>query len=489
MSVLVICACDPLTDLNEDIKNPAEVPASSLFTNATVSLMDFMTETNVNVNNFRLWSQQWAQTTYPDESNYQLVERNVNGRTWNTLYATVIKDLKDAKSVLPNDPFLPEANKQVQAAIMETLEIFAFHLLVDIFGDIPYTEALDIDNITPKYDDDEAIYNDLITRLDAAIGNLSGESSLGNADLIYGGDAASWRTFANSLKLRMAIRLADKDNSRAKSMVEAAVNDGVFTSSSEDFLIVYESSTPNTNPLWEQFVQSGRSDFVGSNTLVDVMNGLEDPRRPVYFRENITATDSITGDDYTAYVGGIYGDANSYPANSHPGLTLHNPVLPGVVLSYTEVCFLLADAAERGYSVGESAETFYNRGIISSFDEWRNAAAASGKVPAESLWDKDQGPLDYLSKPEVAYSTAPGTWKEKIAMQKWLALYNQGFEAWSTYRIYDAPTMNVAVDAGTVPPSRFTYPVTEYSLNGASIEAALPASGDDMFGKVFWDMD
>lgn len=469
MSVIIVSACNPLTDLNEDIKNPETVPASTLFTNATVSLFDFMASPSVNTNNLRLWSQYWAQTTYPDESNYQLVERNVNGNTWNRLYATIITDTREAKAYMLEDAFLTAENKKAQAAIMEVVEVFTFHLLVDFFGDIPYSQALDFTNVTPGYDDDAAIYSDLITRLDAAITDINGDSGMG-WDIVYGGDTGSWKKFANSLKLRMAIRIADMDNAKAKTMAEAAVASGVFDSSADDFQLTYEGSTPNTNPLWEQLVQSGRSDFVGANTFVDVLNALDDPRRAPFFKGNITDTD--TGE--TIYVGGEYGNANSYPANSHPGAILEDPTFAGTIMDYTEVRFLLADAVERGYSVGGTADEHYSAGVKNSITEWGGSSD-----------DADA----YLAKADVAYASAPGTWKEKIAMQKWIALYNRGFEGWSTYRVYNAPTMNIAVGAGTTPPMRYTYPVTEYSLNGESVNAASGTiGGDDLFTKVFWDM-
>jgi hypothetical protein len=95
-----------------------------------------------------------------------------------------------------------------------------------------------------------------------------------------------------------------------------------------------------------------------------------------------------------------------------------------------------------------------------------------------------------LQNPDVAWSTAPGNWKEKIAMQKWIALYNQGFEAWSTYRLYDAPAMNIADGAGTTPPLRYTYPVSEFSVNGANVESAASAiGGDDLMTPIFWDVN
>lgn len=464
--VLTFGACtDNLTDLNVDTKKPTEVPSGTLFANATVELMDMMTSTNVNINNLRLWAQHWAQTTYPDESNYELVERNVNGRTWNTLYATVLRDVAEARPLIQDDPFLSDAEKANQLAMCDVMEVIAYTLLVDFFGDVPYSQALQEGVFLPTYDDDASVYNAMLDKLNGAINTLSGDSGMGSYDLIYGGDADAWKKFANTYKLRLAIRLADSDDARAKSMVEAAVNSGVFTSSADNFQIQYLSNPPNTNPLWEDLVQSGRSDFVAANTLVDYMNGLEDPRRDVYFSGPV---DSLGNP-----IGGIYGAANNYNANSQAGTILTDPELPGVFLSYTEVRFLLADAAERGYSVGGTTEEHYNAGITSSFDDWGVAGADA-----------------YLQNPDVAWSTAPGNWKEKIAMQKWIALYNQGFEAWSTYRLYDAPAMNIADGAGTTPPLRYTYPVSEFSVNGANVESAASAiGGDDLMTPIFWDVN
>jgi len=460
---------DNFKEFNTDSKSPSQVPAGTLFANSTVALFDFMTTPNVNQNNLRLWAQQWAQTTYPDESNYELIQRDVNKRTWDTFYATVIKDANEAKKIIADDAFLSAEDKTASTALTDVIEVFAYHILVDIFGDIPYSEALSIENLTPKYDKAADIYQSLISRLDGAITNLNGSSGLGSYDLVYNGDLTKWRKFANSLKLRLAIRMADSNDAMAKSMAEEAVADGVFTSIDDDFQLAYESSTPNTNPLWVSLVQSGRSDFVCANTIADYMNELEDPRRQLYFSEPF---DSATG----GLIGGIYGDSNSPTPFSHAGANQVDPTFPGTILDFSEVNFLLADAAERGYNVGGSAEDFYNAGIEASILEWGGNA---DHVAA------------YLENEKVAYSTADGNWKQKIAMQKWLALYNRGFEAWTTYRMYDSPEMNVAVGAGTTPPMRYSYPVTEFSLNKTNVEAAIDAIGgtDDTFKKIFWDVN
>jgi hypothetical protein len=515
LALLTVLSCEDLTELNEDIKNPKEVPAGALFASATKDLFDFMTEPNVNVNNFRLWAQQWAQTTYADESNYELVERNVNGAAWNRLYAEVIRDLDDAKKIIQADELLSDEAKTTQVAMAEVLQVFAYHVLVDIFGDIPYNEAL-TDDVTPAYDDDAAIYNDLVSRLNAAIPNLSGGSQLSNYDLVYGGNVEMWKLLANSLKLRLAIRMAQVNNSMAQTMAEEAVASGVFTSNDDNFLLKYQSSTPNTNPLWVSLIQSGRSDYVVASTLIDIMNELGDPRLLTYasdpvafgypvnnagveqdstfFTEGLLMiyTD-MSGEDSTAFLsgevtifaadtlkqprlilGGAYGDNNAFNTFSHPGVLQEDPTFPGIIMSYWEVAFLLADAAERGYNVGGTAEEFYNAGIEASVLYWVGDEAAVA---------------DYLDNPDVAYATAPGTPFQRIALQKWISLYDQGFEAWSTVRLYDYPKLPIAVLSELPTPTRYTYPVTEYSLNEENVETAGTAMGGDALDtNVFWDV-
>ena len=123
--------------------------------------------------------------------------------------------------------------------------------------------------------------------------------------------------------------------------------------------------------------------------------------------------------------------------------------------------------------MGGDAATFYNAGVTASILEWGGSQA-----------DADA----YLAEPSVAYATAAGDWKQKIGTQKWIALYDKGFEAWSSYRLYDYPVLPIAEQAQIPTPTRYTYPVTEYSLNEASVEAAASAIGGDALStKVFWD--
>ncbi|SOC80731.1 Starch-binding associating with outer membrane [Salinimicrobium sediminis] len=464
----VVSCSDDLSSVNVDTKSPTEVPADVLFSNATKNLFDQMVSTNVNRGIFKMVAQYWTETTYTDEANYDLIGRDINGAQWIILYRDVLKDLKEAEMILNEnpDPTLSEANIQNRLAMIEVLQVFTWHVLVDTFGDIPYTEALDLENSTPVYDDDAAIYADLVVRLNGAIDQLeAGAGGFGGgADYIYDGDAAKWSKFANSLKLRLALRYANVDDTKAATMATEAIAAGVFESQDDNATIQYQASAPNTNPIWTDLVQSGRKDFVAANTIVDVMNELDDPRRDDYFAQNL-------GEG--VYKGGTYGANGNTQGNSTIfGEIFTDPTLEGVILDYAEVEFLIAEAAARGY-ITEDAETHYNEAVTASIIYWGGTEAEADA---------------YLAQPEVAWDES--IWLERIGIQKWIALYNRGFEAWSTWRKLDVPELPNAAQSGLPVPLRFTYPTTEATLNGDNLAAAASAmGGDTQQTRVFWDLD
>jgi len=463
--IAAVTGCtDKFEDFNTDKKHPAVVPGEALFSNAQKQLADYMNNTNVNTNIFKLMSQYWTETTYIDEANYDLITRNISTGIYTNLYLRVLTDLKEAKTIIEATKVSAneEAAKQNKLQIIELINVYVYSHLVDVFGAAPYKDALNIDNVYPKYDTGKDIYTDLFTRLNAALGKLNASAgSYGAADLYYEGDVAKWIKFGNSLKVRMAITIADADDALAKSSIEAAASK-VFSSNDDDCLIQYQPTSPNYNQLYADLVASGRHDFVPANTIVDVMNTLEDPRREAYFT-------TLDGE----YVGGEYGYSNSFSQYSHISDLIQEPTFPGLMLTYSEVCFYMAEAAARGYNVGGTAEAWYNKGITASFDFWGVSGAAA-----------------YLAKPEVAYTTAAGTWKQKIGTQSWLAAYTRGIEAYTTWRRLDYPILNLPEDATKYSdiPVRFTFPVNEQTLNAANYKAISAAIGSDLIStKIFWD--
>ncbi|WP_016989337.1 SusD/RagB family nutrient-binding outer membrane lipoprotein [Flavobacterium sp. ACAM 123] len=468
LSILALVSCqsdDAYENLNRDPKNPTQVDAAFLFNSATKSLVSQMTSTNVNTNVFRLLGQHWTETTYVDEANYDFNTRNITNAHWSELYRDVILDLSTAKENTDASTKLSAATKSTRNAQIEILSVYAWANLVETFGDVPYSQSLNPGTyVLPAYDDAATVYSDLLTRLNAAIPNLT-DSGFGASDPIYSGNTANWKKFGNSLKLRMGIRIADVPamSAKAQSAITTAISGGVFTSNADNAALKYESAPPNTNPLWEDLVQSGRSDFVIANTLVDFMNNLNDPRRSMYFDQNLGAG---------VYVGGPYGENNPYATYTHVGDKLLEPTLPASLMDYAEVNFYLADAAERSISgTPASAAGFYNKGVTASFDYWGVTGAAT-----------------YLLNPKVAYATAPGTWQVKIGNQLWLAMYNRGYEAWTAWRTYDIPGFNLPAGSGLPVPTRLTYPISEQNLNKTNYSAASTAiGGDEQTTKLFWD--
>lgn len=474
--VLAVSSCtDKFEDFNTDTKNPDAVPGESLFSNAQKELSDYLNNTNVNINIFKLVSQYWTETTYTDEANYDLITRNIAANIYSRNYLRVLKDLDEAKSIITATDVLSseEATKTNKLAIIEMMNVYVYAHLVDVFGAVPYTDALDIDNVYPVYDSGESIYADLFDRLDAAIAEMDPTAgSFDGADIYYGGDAAEWIKFGNTLKIRMAITTADANSAFSKTAVEEAV-DGAFTSNDDDCLLGYQQASPNYNQLYADLIASGRHDFVPANTIVDIMNEMEDPRSDAYFSDKID-TSTVDGVEKYAYVGGEYGYSNSFGQCSHIGTAIQQPTFAGIMLTYSELCFYLAEAAERGYSVNGTAEEWYDKGIEASFDYWGVSGAA-----------------DYLTQSDVAYTTATGTWREKIGLQSWLANYTRGATAYNNWRRLDYPIFNLPENAESYSdiPVRFTFPVNEQTLNATNYAAASTMiGGDDITTKIFWDL-
>lgn len=466
LSLLVLASsCTKnLTSLNDDPKNPKDVPAYSLFTNAQRSLARTLSSSNVNLNIFRLIMQYWEETTYLDESRYDLQGRSIPQNLWTAMYRDVLRDLKEADSLVPVQVTEDLVMQKNQRMVIDILEVYTYYYLVSTYGDIPYSQALNIDNVFPKYDNAKTVITDLLSRLDTDIAGLNPSSgSFGHADIIYSGDVTMWKKFANTLKMKMGMLVADSDPAMAQTAVEGAVASGVFTSNDDNAMFGFLSSPPNTNPIWEDLVQSGRKDFVAASTVVDELSSLNDPRMSLYF----------TKDAGGGYSGGDPGHSSNYATFSKPAVAITAPEYPGLLMDYSETEFLLAEAVERGFSVGGTAMDHYNKAVTASIEYWGGTAA---------------GAATYLAQPAVNYLTASSDWKETIGMQQWLALYNRGWDSWTSWRRLDYPALSPAYRAVSDIPVRYTYPVNEQNYNTTNYNSAASAIGGDAVAtKLFWD--
>ncbi len=469
---LTLASCKKLTDLNEDTKSAkaGDAPSQTLFANATKNLMDQVATPSVNLNIMRTMVQYWTETTYTDESNFNLTTRKIPDSEFITIYRDVLADYKEAARLIDLEPdgISTPAEKANKKAIIEMLTVYAYAREVDIFGNVPYSTSLDVDgNIQPKYDDGQSVYDALFKRLDAAIASIDVNSgSFKNGfDVIYAGNMTKWKAFGNSLKLKLAVNVADVSGLNPGQKATEAVAAGVFTSAAQSARYTYLGASPNTNPLCAQLVLSGRKDWVMANTFVDVLKAKADPRIDNFCDGNLGAG---------TYTGGVFGASNKYANFSQVTKTILAPTWAGNLLDYSEVQFYLAEAAARGM-IGGSAQTYYNEGVKSSILFW-------GGTDAEAT--------TYLARTDVDYASAGSgaDFKEKIGTQLWIACYDRPDAAWNSYRRLDFPKLQIAAKSKENVPNRYTYPISEQTLNGSNYATAAAAIGGDYkTTRLFWD--
>lgn len=463
IALFFACTSD-ITDLNEETKRAATVPQGPLFSNAVKTLSDGLATASININIYRHFVNHWAQAVIQQETNFDYITRNIHENWWAMLYKDVLMDLEEAKSIISEDVTLSTGQQMNQTAMADIMQVYAYYTLITTYGDVPYSEALNDENLFPVYDDAQTIYYDLLERLAEDINNLDPSSPgfSSSEDIIFQGNVSQWINFANSLQLRMAMTIADVDENTAQAAFEEA-NANAISSPEDNAFVQYYSSTPNNNPLYNQLVLAGRTDFIASEDLMSKLLELNDPRLPGFFGVN----------DEGEYAGGVLGQQNNYGKMSKPSERVAAPDAPHVFLDYSEIEFLRAEAKERGFNIPGTAEEHYNNAIRASILYW-----GGSNEEADA----------YLSQSEVNYSTAPGDWREKIGVQKWIALYNRPFMAWVEMRRLDYPQLDLPVAAVSGFPNRLRYPGNEQQLNNASYTAAAASiGGDETETKLFWD--
>ncbi len=354
-------------------------------------------------------------------------------------------------------------------AVAHVLRAWEFQLLTDAFGDVPYSQVNKIDSFpTQKYDTQQEVYHNLVGELDTALSQFNTNGNAIEGDRIFSNSIAKWQKFANGLKIRIALRVADQEAGYAKQWINEAVQSGKLMESNADNASFAFSSSPNWNPVAEIF--STREDSRISAYLVNTLKGLEDPRLPIY-------ADLPT--DTSVYIGVpnglLVGDASKYGLykTSRPGAYFRADAAPAVIQTYAELQFALAESVERGFING-NAETYYKNAITASFNQY-------GITAADVI-------STYLNQTAVKYNSA--NYKKSIGEQKWIALFGQGLESFAEWRRLDYPTLTPAVAGvlnGSIP-VRFIYPGTEQTLNKEHYAEAVAHQGtDNLLTKLWFD--
>jgi hypothetical protein len=461
--LLSVTSCKKtLVDINQN-PNAAQVAQPDyLLTAATKTTADTYWGTANNMDASLLFVQYWSKIQYTDPDRY-IYTNSAFQELWTVGYSKSIVNLNQIIKL--GDA---QANTNYKGVAL-VLRSWVFSLLTDAYGNVPYKQSANIDQyLTPAYDTQKDVYYALLDDLKAAQTALdpAGKAILG--DVIYGNDIARWKKFANSLRLRIALRIADRDAAKAKQVLDdIKAEGGAYISSNSDIAQFVYYNSPNQNPISNLF--DTRDDYRISKTIVDELFALNDPRLPVY----ASKTKDATPQTYVGLPNGLLvGDASSigFTKTSKPGTYFLAPNAPAVIISYAEVLFDRAEAAARGFTT-ENAADLYKQAILASLAQY----SITGGIASS-----------YADQPAVQYDAS--NYKKSIGEQKWIALFGQGLEAFAEWRRLDYPQLQPAV-AGTLNgkiPVRFIYPGTEQSLNGTSYKAAVANQGADVLTTKLW---
>jgi hypothetical protein len=500
---LTACNNDKLTSVNANPNAPEQVESSTLFTNAVVGTMQAIRGSTFEHGLSGVWDQHYAEIQYA-ESDLNQPRNSTVELFWTVFYAGTVTgpttgSLQDYNQILLQSEGQPNINGP--ALVMRA---FLVETMTDLWGDMPFSEAgKGSANLTPKYDTQQSIYDSLFASLDKAAGEMNAAGKqYGSADPVYGQTAANlgdqselWTKLANSLHARAAMRISKADGNKAKSELLKVINAPLISSNAENAGVIWPGGTV-ANPLclnWKDSPDCGgtRDDQRISERFVDTLKVTGDPRLMAYAlptgasqkpAAQLTACD-IT---YRGFPNGHSsadvknpcdpaGKSFSFSDYSRPTLSIRMEDSPSWIMTYAEVLFIKAEAAELGWIPGP-ASTYYNAAITASMEQW-------GIAPADIA--------TYLAKTNVQYKGgAAGL--QQIAYEKWVALFNQETEAYAEYRRLDYPVLKPGPDAVTTSvPTRLPYPDIENSLNGANLAAAKSTQGGDagtsITGKVWWD--
>lgn len=411
-------------------------------------------------------------------TSFDLFDWGDQSGAWDRLYLSI----RDAKAL---QTIATENGLASYEAVSIILQSWMFQILTDMWGDIPYSEAskaIAEDPIFgPAYDAQEDIYTGLLANLEKANQLLSGANLPSiKGDIVFDGDLEKWRKFGNSLRLRVAMRLSEIKPATAQAEIAKVYNDPgqypVMESNDDNAVLVYLTSFPNAHPVSEaaRYRVGSYNEYRISETLEGVLRDYNDPR--LDFFADPTANSVAEGNPM---ISGMQNGIVDGPAYEYKGgdafLSKFNidffhfdpNANEGRLMTYSEVAFIYAEAAQRGWITADAAE-MYDAGVTANFDYWNVAM-----------------PADYLTG-IAAYDGQ----LETIANQKYIALFYIDFQGFIEYKRTGFPTtIQPGPDAFySTYPSRFEYPSKEQALNATNYQAAIGRQGaDEITTKVWWE--
>ncbi|WKN42899.1 SusD/RagB family nutrient-binding outer membrane lipoprotein [Tunicatimonas pelagia] len=468
-------ACtDDFEELNSNPNQPTEVDPQYLLPYAIQTSVDnyWGSKTRnerLNFDHAMSWIGYLTRNIYENEGDNYNVQPSVNITNWEVFYTDALINYGKIVSFSDADSETPNANYE---GIGIGMQAWTFSILTDVWGAIPYSDALagtaEEPVFSPSYDSQEAVYAGVIEQLRVANEKLNPDGPAIAGDIMFGGDIMMWKKLFNSTRLRLLNRqahLVGTSSAEMQTMLADPTTYPVMESNDDIAQLVY-GAVPTNNPWHDILVDQGRTDWNINSMLVEKLQSLNDPRLAVYATPGSQAEGVFSGHPSglpaaiaTNFLGfsatinqDVFAQANS----------------PAVLMSYAELQFIMAEAALEGDIAGDS-QAYFEAGIMAAFDQYG------------------------LMVPDGYIAQLGAVSKENIMTQKWLALFGQGIEAWTEYRRTGFPMMPTAdpqaqFENDGVLPTRMQYPNTEYSLNGANVESALGILGgsDNMKTQLWW---
>jgi hypothetical protein len=521
LAILLAGCTKDFDEINSNPNYPETASTASLLTNTQKAFMDNTRDAWWGGRQSFIWTQYFSQRNYTEEDRY-LIRQNVNNNYWTTLYNDVM-DLVEIIRINTDPETAEEATvygpNNNQIAVAKILKAYMMQMLTDTWGNIPYESAFDIANYpSPPYSSQEDIYASLIAELTEASDMIDvSQPAFSVGDVIYNGNASKWKKFANSLKLRVAIRMSGVPGSNWESYFDEAVDAGVFESNGDNAIFEYLGTDPNNSPMYNAYITDGRNDFTVTKQFVDLLKGVDatlnskvnpfsgllDPRLAAFISdENV----ELSGGGDPAKVVGIPYGMTSSNARRFRGITPNFGYNLGLFnqsnaklayMTYPEVCFLISE--RNGWD-----QTWYENGVAASFEMW-------GTLATEMYGWSGSRAGQYQADVTAYLAALPAATADRVITQKYINGFLDGYEAWSEIRRTGFPSLLVRpgeityrgpiitdgdgneVDVLFIPYGnvteimpRQTYPYEEQTLNADSYSDAADAIGGDTHSTKLW---
>ncbi|MCH5329412.1 MAG: SusD/RagB family nutrient-binding outer membrane lipoprotein [Alistipes sp.] len=492
VALVSVAGCtDKFEEYNTNPYEPSTLPLAG-FIPGMIEAMSSPVEEFCQRNNV-MWGQYGGYFTAPSswagKSGWGIfnIDDSSVGFTTKNLYETLYPNWFSVKRLTEGEGFIYQ--------LSQVMRVYSMTIVASTQGPLPYTQVADGVFYVP-YDSEEVAWHAMFDDLDAAIAELqnaamSSSSPLDSStDRVYGGSAAKWLKFANTLKLRMAIRISSADAAFAKQKAEEAVAAGVMTAVEDSAYDAYHLNG---------YYQNGTGSYhelAANACIVSYMNGYEDPRRAKYFTPMSDGSylglrmgnASITKDNFAGYESTV------------SGLIFNNlPSAPMPLMYAAEAAFLRAEGALKGWAMGATAEELYNEGIRLSFAQW-GASGADEYLANETLKPANHSGDNSVTNKStctIKWSDSDSDEKklEKIITQKWIANFPMGLEAWCDFRRTGYPyifppkdnrsTYGVDSERGM---RRIRFGKDEYDNNSANVRAAISllSNGSDSDNTELW---